>query len=324
MASTPLNAKIPPFQLPFHRMRNSLDRLTKLKELAAMSSHMKKGKQAMEWLQNNQPLVAETLNRAKEPYYKWTPYRNRSDGSPSWQHQIIHHVGKYKGLVACGGNRIGKSVLGAFNTALMVTGEHPVYESPTNGIAWIVGLDSKAIASVCRPIFEEVIPSRYRENGKWNGKNDMWILESDGRRWEVWFKSVDAGRQKFQGTKIDFAWIDEEPMKDGVFREIELRLTDKAGLWLLTATPVEGTKWLKDTLERPDVGYTMAGMRENPYIPMEEIDNLCRQLPEDERQVRIEGKYIIFGGRPVFDRHAIADQEIGLEPYVSGSLVSVA
>ncbi len=208
-------------------------------------------------------------------------------------------------------------------TALMVAGEHPVYQSPQNGRAWIVGLDSKAIASICRPLFEEYMPSRYKINGKWNGKNEMWFLESDGRKWEVWFKSVDSGRQKFQGDKLDFAWIDEEPLKEGVFTELETRLTDKGGIWLLTATPVEGTRWLKETMERDDVYSTMAGMRENPYIPIEEVESLARQLSEDERAVRIEGKYITFGGRPVFDRRAIADMEGRVAQFQQGTLLSV-
>jgi phage terminase large subunit-like protein len=261
------------------------------------------------------------LRRAKEPYYRMIPYRNRSDGSASWQSKILYNAPNFKGRVACGANRIGKSSIGAFESALMVTGEHPRYKSPQNGKLWIVGVDSKAVESVCRPAFETMIPQRYKDGGKYNGKNWMWSLKSDGRSWEVWFKSVDSGRQKFQGEKLDYVWVDEEPLKEDVFREIELRLTDNQGIWLMTATPVEGTKWLKNTLERSDVYYTMAGMRENPYIPMEEIEKIAKQMTEDERMVRIEGKYIIFGGRPVFDRTVIAELELKMESFIQGMLI---
>lgn len=246
------------------------------------------------------------------------PYRNRSDGSPSWQYKIVWEQPNYKGCVACGANRIGKSQLGAFVTALIVTGAHPTYESPKNGLAWIVGADSKMIESICRPMFEMFIPERYKVNGHWHGKNFMWRLEADGRCWEVWFKSCDSGRKKFQGAKVDFCWIDEEPLKTDIFTEIELRLVDNQGIWLLTATPVEGTVWLKNTLERSDVYYTMSGMRENPYIPLDEIEKVARQLAEDERQVRIEGKYIVFGGRPVFNRQLLLDMEKEASPYTEG------
>lgn len=259
------------------------------------------------------------MSRGEELYYKMMPYQNRS-GGPSWQYDIIWNMPKYKGCVACGANRIGKSQLGAFVTAMMVTGEHPTYVSPKEGIAWVVGLDSKIIGSVLQPYFESLIPKRYKEKGKWHGKLGYWTLKSDGREWEVWFKSVDSGKGKFQSAKIDFAWVDEEPLKEGVFGELEIRTLDKAAPWLMTATPVEGTKWLKDTLDREDVYYTMAGMRENPYIPLSEIDKLCKSMPEDERNVRIEGKYIIFGGRPVFDRQILLALENSAMPHVDGIL----
>ena len=248
------------------------------------------------------------------------PYRNRSDGSPSWQYEIVNETPNWKGIVACGANRIGKSQMGGFVTALMVTGEHPTYTSPQNGRAWIVGLDSKAIEAVEKPYFEQFMPNRYIETGKFNGKHNYWTFNCEGRHWEVWFKSVDSGRKKFQGDKIDFAWVDEEPLKEGIFSELEMRLVDNQGIWLMTATPVEGTRWLKDTLERDDVHYTMAGMRENPYIPLDEIDKVARQLPKDERDVRIEGKYIIFGGRPVFDRDLLSGLEKNASPYMEGLL----
>jgi len=268
--------------------------------------------------------VEPLLKRGKEPYYKMLPYRNRSNGEPSWQYEIIWEAPNWKGIVACGANRIGKSQIGGFITALMVTGAHPRYKSPTNGRAWIVGLDSKAIEAVEKPYFEQFIPNRYLENGKWNGKHNYWSFNSDGRQWEVWFKSVDSGRKKFQGDKIDFAWIDEEPLKEGIFSEIEMRLVDKQGTWLMTATPVEGTRWLKETLDRDDVFYTMAGMRENPYIPLDEIEKVARQLPKDEREVRIDGKYIIFGGRPVFDRDILREIEEKISPCTQGILAEVA
>jgi phage terminase large subunit-like protein len=250
------------------------------------------------------------------------PYRNRSDGSPSWQHKVIWNRPFYKGCVVASANRTGKSFLGAFETALMVTGEHPTYASPRNGIAWIVGLDAKQIAAIGQPMFERFIPKRYKDNGHWSGKLMRWILRSDGREWEVWFKSCDSGRQKFQGAKIDFAWIDEEPLDTSIFPEIELRLVDNQGIWLLTATPIEGTRWLKELMGRKDVFDITSGMRENPYIPLEEIEKVARSLTQDERDVRIEGKYIIFGGRPVFDRKALAEFEVKARPFVCGDIVN--
>lgn len=232
-------------------------------------------------------------------------------------------TGKYKGQIACGGNRIGKTELGAYICALVITGEHPTYKTPKTGRMWIVGLDSKAVEAINRPKFEQFIPQRYKSGGEWSAKQQRWILRADGREWEVFFKSVDSGRIKFQGDKINFAWIDEEPHRPEIFSEIETRLVDLQGVWLMTATPLLGTKWLKDQTDRLDVYVTFAGMRENPHIPMDEIERLAKQLPEDERLVRIEGEYVIYGGRPVFDYSAI-DRCVLNASYQVGTLVSAA
>lgn len=321
MDCTPPSKKMLRLEFPYHRIQTYLAKLSKLKEAAALSSHTKQGKEALNWLRKNANLVLEVTNRAKEPYYKTLPYRNRSDGMPGWQFRIIWDAPKWKGRVACGANRIGKSQLGAFETALVVTGEHPTYKTPDQGRAWVVGPDSKMLAAVERPYFEKMLPKRYFENGKWNGKHEYWTVNADGREWEVWFKSCDSGRAKFQGDAIDYAWVDEEPLKEGVFDELEMRLIDRRGKWLMTATPVEGTKWLKDQIDDEDVGYTLAGMRENPYICLDEIERAARKLSADERAVRVDGKYLIFGGRPVFDRQKVAELEALSLPFMTGSLM---
>src|SRR6056297_574589 len=100
-------------EFPYHRMQNYLKRLRKLKELAALSTNTKKGKEALSWLTANKTLIGEILTRAKEPYYKMVPYRNRSDNGPSWQYDILWEAPNWKGRVACGANRIGKSQFGA-------------------------------------------------------------------------------------------------------------------------------------------------------------------------------------------------------------------
>ena len=204
---------------------------------------------------------------------------------------------------------------------MIVTGDHPTYKSPTNGRLWIVGLDSNVIEAVEKPYFEMFMPKRYMDSAKWNGKYNYWKFNCDGRSWEVWFKSVDSGRKKFQGDAIDFAWVDEEPLKDGVFNELEMRMVDRQAPWLMTATPVEGTRWLKEQLDREDVYFTMAGMRDNPYIPMVEIDKFVATHAKDEVEVRVDGKYIIFGGRPVFNRDVIKELEDNATTFEEGLLL---
>jgi hypothetical protein len=92
----------------------------------------------------------------------------------------------------------------------------------------------------------------------------------------------------------------------------------------MTATPIKGTAWLKGLAEREDVFVTFAGMKENPYLPIQEVEAYARTLSEDERRVRIEGEYVIFAGRPVFERSILMKtlERARGEYYQAGNIVA--
>jgi len=255
-----------------------------------------------EWLadQGHKDLLRSTLSLAREKFYRFEPYYNRSDGTPSWQWKFLMAAGQAKGRVALGANRIGKSEMGAYEAALAITGQHPTRTFPETGIGWIIGLDNAMLRDIDRPLFDGLLPSRFKT--KYYKQDQIWVCHGDDREWQLVFKSTEMGTDKFQGAKIDFAWIDEEPKNTDVFPEIEARLVDNNGIWWMTATPVKGTAWLKELSERQDVFRTFAGMLENPYLPLDAVTAYADTLGEDERAVRVDGQYIIFGGRPVFAR----------------------
>jgi phage terminase large subunit-like protein len=265
------------------------------------------------------------VDRSKERYYSYEPYYNRSDGSPGWQWKFLMAAGDYKGRVALGANRIGKSEQGAYECALAVTGKHPTRDFPESGVGWIIGLDNPMIRDIDRPLFEQFLPTRFKT--KFYKQDNLWICHGDGREWKIVFKSTEMGPDKFQGAKIDFAWVDEEPKRVELFSEMEARLVDRQGIWWVTATPVRGTAWLKALSERADVFRTFAGMRENPYLPLQAVEEYALTLPEDERDVRIEGIYVTFGGNPVFPGRLIREHIKRLESRpvgIEGNLEMVA
>ena len=92
-----------------------------------------------------------------------------------------------------------------------------------------------------------------------------------------------------------------------------MRLIDSAGIWWMTATPVNGTAWLKAKTEEDDIFVTSGAMWDNPYIPLEEIQKKSDKLSEEEQLVRIEGQYIVFGGSPVFNIRILTQMIDGLK-----------
>lgn len=248
-------------------------------------------------------MAQQIVERSREFFYRYEPYYNRRDGKPGWQWEFLQEAANYKGRVALGGNRIGKSDQGAYEAILAVTGKHPYRKFPENGEGWIVGLDFNMVRDINRPKFEKFLPRNFRisENTDYSKADKIWWIEGEGRKWKVQFKSSDAGRAKFQGDDVDFIWFDEEPDKTEIFSECMMRLIDRAGIWWMTATPINGTAWLKKLSEKDNVFVTTGAMWDNPYLPLEEIESKAADLSEDERRVRIEGHYVVFGGKPVFN-----------------------
>jgi phage terminase large subunit-like protein len=257
-----------------------------------------------EWVsqKENKELFQRILEKSNLPFYQYEPYFNRRDGKPGWQWKFLESAGKYKGRIALGSNRIGKSEQGAYEAVLAITGKHPYREFPAKGLGWIVSLDFNMSRDVGLPKFEKFLPKAYATH--YNKQDRIWTCEAEDRQWEIHFKSTDQGRAKFQGAEVDWIWFDEEPSKTEIFSECETRLVDRAGIWWMTATPILGTAWLRALCERDNVYSNLRApiaMWDNPYLPLEEIKGVAESYTtEEERLVRVEGNYIVFGGRPVF------------------------
>ena len=54
----------------------------------------------------------------------------------------------------------------------------------------------------------------------------------------IGFKSVDQGREKFQGASLDYVWFDEEPPLD-IYEECKMRVIDRCGEIYGTMTPLK-------------------------------------------------------------------------------------
>lgn len=253
-----------------------------------------------EWAKENLEWKKILIQRAKEPFYQYEPYFNRTDNKPSWQWDFLSNA-KYKGRLVLAANRTGKSQIAIYELILAILGLHPCRDFPPNGIAWIIALDFPMSNQIDLPMFDNFLPSHIKAKSKYHKDERLWEINAKNRNWLVYFKSSEAGREKFQGQKLSVAVFDEEPKKPEIFAEVEARLIDEGGPWWMAATPILGTAWLKSLSEREDVFSTTASMWDNPYLPEDEVRKYAESLSEEERQVRIEGQYLVFGGKPVFN-----------------------
>ncbi len=277
-------------------------------------------------MQNNRGVLQEAITRSKQEYYRYEPYFKRGTDIPSWQWEFLRAIDGNDGRIAVGANRIGKSEQGAYECNLAVMNDHPLRKYPDSGIGWVVGLDFNLIQSIDLPMFEKFMPRSISSSpSKFYAKDMMWNIITPKGEWQIWFKSSEAGREKFQGQKVDWIWFDEEPKKTNIFNECMMRLIDNSGIWWMTATPILGTKWLKDLCNAQENFSCTGGMMDNPYLPLEKVKKEGAKLSEEEYDVRILGRYVLFGGKPVFKMKVLNDMIKQLEdetPAETGILVA--
>jgi phage terminase large subunit-like protein len=208
------------------------------------------------------------------------------------------HKSRKKGRIYSGGNRAGKTVAGAVESAMWLCGKHPVYSPkfppPVRGRA--VGVDfDHGVDQIMLPEIRKWIPSDMLIEGSWQKsyhKPTRILTLKNGSTLE--FMSYDQDKEKFVGTSRHFTWFDEEA-PENIFNECLARLIDTNGHWWMTVTPLQDFSWLADLYELVESG-SVAWVEilevhtdENSHIDPEALDFNLFNVSDEERQARTKG-----------------------------------
>lgn len=125
------------------------------------------------------------------------------------------------------------------------------------------------------------------------------------------FKSYDQGREKFQGAKMDFLHLDEEP-DEGIFSESAMRIATTGGGVLLTMTPLQGmSNVCLKFLEGSDknYGYVQASWQDNPHLSEKDISHLTSGSEPHLLEARSKGIPAVGSGKvyPVLEEHILVE-----------------
>ncbi len=177
----------------------------------------------------------------------------------------LKHLQFFKAGATCsqrllaGGNRVGKTIAGAYEAVCHLTGNYPSwwegkkFLNPTK--AWAVGISISVVKEVMQEallgpfndIGSGIIPKDCilgftRRSGVANAIDMVEVKHKSGGISQLIFKSYEQGRLDFQGTKKDFIWMDEEPTDRGIFEECLMRTMDDTnpGIIMMTFTPLLG------------------------------------------------------------------------------------
>lgn len=223
--------------------------------------------------------------------------------------QMEFHKCAKKNRWVFGGNRSGKTECGAVETVWLARGIHP-YKDNKPISAWVVSLSKQVQRDVAqnkilhylrKDWIERIVMSSGRSDSADGGVIDFIMVKNVfGSLSKIGFKSCDQGREKFQGSSLDFVWFDEEPPHD-IYQECRMRVLDRKGEIFGTMTPLKGLTWVYNEIylnDRKDenVWHIEMEWADNPYLDKEEIEAMSKSLSQEELESRRYGKFMQCGG----------------------------
>ena len=233
-----------------------------------------------------------------------------NSGKKIHKKQIAFHKCKKKNRWVFGGNRSGKTECGAVEAIYMARGIHPYRKNKPNVSGWVVSLSSqvqrdvaqKKILSYLNPSWiADIVMSEGRRDSPENGVIDLLVIKNVfGGLSTIGFKSCDQGREKFQGSSLDFVWFDEEPPKD-IYDECKMRVLDKCGDIFGTMTPLKGMTFIYDEIymnkfKSKEVWCEFMEWADNPFLDKKEVKKLNESLSEDVLEARRFGRFSVASG----------------------------
>lgn len=252
-----------------------------------------------------------TIEKILKKRLEKSPLENYNSSSVIHKKQLEFHKCKKRNRWVFGGNRTGKTECGAVECVWLARGIHPYKKNKPNVSGWIVSVtyqtqrdvaQDKILHYIKEEWIEEIVMLEGRKSSAKNGFIDYILIKNIfGGLSKLAFKSQEQGREKFQGTSLDFVWFDEEPSYD-IYIECRMRVMDKRGEIFGTMTPLKGLTWLYNEIyinEKNDdeVWCIFMEWGDNPFLSEEEIAMLTCSMSEEELQARKYGKFMINGGQ---------------------------
>lgn len=187
----------------------------------------------------------------------------------------------------------------------MARGVHPYRKNKKDTVGWVVSLSQQVQRDVAqkkilhylrRDWIEEIVMLSGRRDSPESGVIDFIKVKNVlGGSSIIGFKSCDQGREKFQGSSLDYVWFDEEPPRD-IYEECRMRLIDRRGDMFATMTPLKGMTYVYDEIYmnrrgNKEIWYEFMEWKDNPYLDKEEIALLESSMTEEELQSRRSGRF---------------------------------
>ncbi len=226
-------------------------------------------------------------------------------GRKKHKKQIAFHKCKKRNRWVFGGNRSGKTECGAVECLWILRGVHPYRRNRKDVFGWAVSLSQQVQRDVAQAKILSYLPKSWiAEITMLSGRRDspasgiidqIKIKNVFGGISTLGFKSCDQGREKFQGSSLDFVWFDEEPPRD-IYEECRMRVLDRRGDIFGTMTPLKGKTFVYNEIylnirKNPEVWHEFMTWEDNPYLCKKETKLLESALDGTTLDARKYGRF---------------------------------
>lgn len=253
--------------------------------------------------------LLELERRQKEKrlsYYR--PYSKQAE---------FHKAGaRYRERLLMAGNQQGKTLAGAAEMAMHLTGDYPEdWEGRrfTKEIrAWAASITSETTRDNAQRLLlgegrqygTGMIPKERIHEVRMartvaDAVDTVYIRHKCGGLSSLSFKAYEKGREKWQGESLEVVWFDEEPAED-IYSEGLARISARQGMVWMTFTPLLGmsnvvSRFIQD--KSPDRHVTQMTIDDAEHIPVEERQRIIDSYPIHEREARVKGVPMLGSGR---------------------------
>lgn len=266
--------------------------------------------------------------RARLRHYQ--PYNRQAE---------FHTAGRYfRERLLIAGNQLGKTLAGAAETAMHLTGQYPDWwrgRRFDRAITAIVGSES---AELTREGVQRLLIGPPAEESAWGtgfvpvkalgavrrrqgvaAALDMVSVRHASGAWStLLLKSYDQGRSKWQAATADFIWLDEEPAEDIYLEALTRTNARQDGALIMTFTPLKGASNVVLRFLNPGDGddgrrarsVTTMVIEDAEHISAEDRARIIASYPAHEREARARGVPVLGSGR-VFP---IPEEDIRIDP----------
>ena len=249
--------------------------------------------------------------------------------------QLEYHAKLERECLFMAGNQLGKTLAGAAEDAIHLTGQYPDWWTGhrfTRPIVMIAGSESYELTRdglqrllIGPPAAEDewgtgMIPKSSilgytRRAGVSAALDTVSIAHVSGGTSTLLFKAYEQGRGKWQANTVDYVHFDEEPSED-VYTEGITRTNATKGLVRVTFTPLMGMsnvvrRFLSE--ESPDRVVVKMTIDDAEHYTPEDRARIIASYPEHERDARTKGEPTLGSGRiypVVTERISVAPFEI--------------